>query len=86
MTNRKTNATNHNAADIAPLLAAFRKARAKLVDRFEQLHESDWDESALYPRLKQPTRIADIAFFDPEHDDYHVARIGDLTRLIGQKK
>src|ERR1700682_5183415 len=80
MTNRKTNEANHNAAEIGALLAAFRKERAKLVDRFEQLNESDWGRFALHPRLKQTMRIVDIAFFDAEHDDYHLARIGELIR------
>jgi uncharacterized damage-inducible protein DinB len=80
MTNRRTEEANHNAADMGALLAAFRAERAKLVNRFEQLDEKDWSKAALHPRLKQPMRIVDIAFFDAEHDDYHLARIGELIR------
>ncbi len=80
MANRKTHEAKHNARTIVELLGDFRKERAALMARFEQLDESDWGKSALHPRLKQPMRIVDIAFFDAEHDDYHLARIGELIR------
>ena len=80
MANRKTHEAGHNAADIGALLAAFREERTELVRRFEQLEESDWGKSALHLRLRQPMRIVDLAYFDAEHDDYHLARIGELIR------
>ena len=80
MSNRKTNVADHNAKDIRELLAECRADRAKLVARFEGLAESDWSKSALHPRLQQPMRIVDIAYFDAEHDDYHLGRIGELIR------
>ena len=82
MTNRKTHEANHNAQEIAVLLGEFRADRARLVARFEQLEEADWGKSALHPRLAQPMRIVDIACFDAEHDDYHLARIGELMRVL----
>ncbi len=80
ISNRKTNEAAHNERDLAHLLADFRADRAKLVARFETLREDDWAKSALHPRLKQPMRIVDIAYFDAEHDDYHLGRIGELIR------
>ncbi len=82
MANRKTQEGDHNARDIRELLAAFRSERASLVARFESLSEADWGKSALHPRLKQSMRIVDIAYFDAEHDDYHLGRIGNLIRLF----
>jgi len=82
VTNRKTHEADHNARPIADLLAEFRAERAKLVARFEQLSEADWSKSGVHPRLKQPMRIVDIAYFDAEHDDYHIARIGELIRAF----
>lgn len=82
MSNRKTNDAEHNARNIPELLAEFRADRAKLVARFEGLDESDWGKSAQHPRLKQPMRIVDIAYFDAEHDDYHLGRIGELIRAF----
>ena len=80
MTNQKTHAANHNARDIRDLLSAFRKARTTLVVRHEALDEAEWGKTALHPRLKQPLRVVDLACFVAEHDDYHLARIHELTR------
>jgi len=82
MSNQATQAANHNARPIAELLAAFRADRAKLVARFEGLSDADWARSALHPRLAQPMRIVDIAYFDAEHDDYHLGRIGERIRAL----
>ncbi len=82
MTNRKTHEASHNDAKIDDLLQAFRMARLETVRRLESLDESDWARSALHPRLKQPMRIVDIIYFDSEHDDYHLGRIGELSRLL----
>lgn len=80
MTNRTTNEANHNERDIDDLLAELRLERAGLVTRLEGLDETDWGKSALHPRIKQPMRVVDIAYFDAEHDDYHLARIRELIR------
>lgn len=82
MSNRMTNEAEHNNKDIRELLIEFRFDRAKLVARFDGLAESDWEKSALHPRLQQPIRIVDIAYFDAEHDDYHLGRIGELIRTL----
>lgn len=81
MSNRKTNEASHDETPIEELLAEFKKERAELVERFESIPEKDWGKSALHPRLKQPMRIVDIAYFDSEHDDYHLARIRDLIQF-----
>ena len=80
MKNEKTHAARHNERPISELLAEFRADRANLVTLFESLSESEWGRSALHPRLKQPMRIVDIACFDAEHDDYHMAQIGRRIR------
>lgn len=82
MTNKQSNEADHNARSIIDLLAEFRTERAALVAKFESLEESDWGRSALHPRIQQPMRIVDIAYFDAEHDDYHLARIGELVRIL----
>ena len=83
MSNRATNEANHNLRDIKELLAEFRTEREALVAKFESVDEADWGKSALHPRINQPMRIVDIAYFDSEHDDYHLARIGELVRAFG---
>lgn len=80
MTNAKTNGADHNNTPIAQLVQRFTDERDALVKKFESLDESDWEKSALHPRLNQPMRIVDIAYFDAEHDDYHLSRIRQLIQ------
>ena len=82
MTNRKTTEEAHNDSHISDLLAAFREERGGLVARLEGLDTDDWDKSAMHPRIGQAMRIVDIVYFDSEHDDYHLARIGELVRNL----
>lgn len=80
MTNERTHQANHNDRKITELLAELRAERGRLVARLEALSQEDWAKSALHPRIKQPMRIVDIVYFDSEHDDYHLARVGELIR------
>jgi len=82
MENRATREADHHARDIGELLSTFRRDRAELVDLIESLSEEDWSRSGVHPRLKTPMRIVDIAYFDAEHDDYHLGRIGELIRAF----
>ena len=66
MSNRKTNEADHNDTDIHALCAKLRSERAKLVAQFDGLGESDWAKASLHPRLNQPMRIVDIAYFTAE--------------------
>ena len=84
MGNQKTNQAHHNQRHLGDLLAEFRHDRACLVAKFESLKPDDWGKSGMHPRLKTPMRIVDVAFFDSEHDDYHLGRIGELLRMWAQ--
>jgi uncharacterized damage-inducible protein DinB len=80
--NRKTHAANHNANSIENILKEFRAERMEFVRRLEEFDESFIERTAIHPRLKQPMRLLDFAFFVAEHDDHHLARIGGLMRLF----
>jgi len=82
MSNQKTHEAHHNDKDIRALCAKLRSERAKLVAQFDRLGESDWAKASLHPRLNQPMRIVDVAYFTAEHDDYHLGRIGELIRAF----
>ncbi|NOT02192.1 MAG: DinB family protein [Phycisphaerales bacterium] len=82
MDNKATHKTDHNGRDIRELLDEFRADRGALVSKLESLDPSDWGKSGIHPRLNQPMRIVDIAYFDSEHDDYHLARISQLKRSL----
>ena len=78
MTNLKTNQANHNSAPISKLLNDFRKARNRFLKHLEALDETELSQSAIHPRLNQPMRIVDMAFFVAEHDDHHLASIKEV--------
>jgi uncharacterized damage-inducible protein DinB len=83
MTNRKTWEANHNARPIADLLGDFRRERESFVARLD-----GWDRNllsliALHPRLNQPMRVVDLAFFTAEHDDHHLTKMTELAKKLG---
>lgn len=83
MSNRKTNEAGHSLRKTADLLAEFRNTRDEFVKKLAAMNEQQVLLSAMHPRLKQPMRIIDIAFFTSEHDDQHLAII---RRIINSKR
>ena len=85
LSNRKTHEANHNARELAGILAEFRAARLGLLDRVGKFQPSLFACSKLHPRLKQPMRLVDHLYFVAEHDDHHLARIWEMVagRSIG---
>lgn len=82
LTNRKTEEARHNERPMAAMLAAFRRERTRTVERLEGWAPDRFARTALHPRLKTPMRVVDMLFFQAEHDDHHLARIGELVRLL----
>ena len=80
--NRRTSDANHNAANLADLLAAFRRERESIVSRLERYDERFIIRTSLHPRLEQPMRVLDHVQFVAEHDDHHLATITALLRAI----
>lgn len=76
--NRKTHEANHNARDLREILAEFRAARSRLVDRLESFEPAVFGRSMLHPRLKQSMRLVDHLYFAAEHDDHHLERIREM--------
>jgi hypothetical protein len=84
MSNRKTYEASHNEVSVNTILTAFRAARHELVDRLEGLDAEIFARSALHPRLNVRMRLVDMLFFQAEHDDYHLARISELKKLLAK--
>jgi uncharacterized damage-inducible protein DinB len=78
LTNRKTDEANHNTRDLNELLAEFRAARTRLLDRLAGLQAAAFGRTKLHPRLKQPMRLVDHLYFAAEHDDHHLAKIWEM--------
>jgi uncharacterized damage-inducible protein DinB len=78
--NRRTYEANHNARLLTEILADFRAARMRLVDRLAQLDPALYSRTMLHPRLQQPMRLVDHLYFVAEHDDHHLAKIWELIQ------
>jgi hypothetical protein len=78
LTNRKTHEANHNRRELIEILADFRGARFRLLDRVGTFEPALFSRSLVHPRLKQPMRLVDHLYFVAEHDDHHLARIWEL--------
>ena len=80
--NRKTHTARHNEQELTRLLAGFRHARMDTVARLDPIDSDTVKRSALHPRLRQPMTVVDLFFFVAEHDDHHLARIGEIVRTL----
>jgi uncharacterized damage-inducible protein DinB len=78
LSNRKTHEANHNSRSLIEILAEFRAARLRLVDRVGKFEPALFARSMLHPRLRQPMRLVDHLYFVAEHDDHHLARIWEM--------
>ena len=85
MSNRKTYDANHNDVPADTILKAFRTARQEIVNRLERFDDEIFARAALHPRLNVPMRLVDMLFFQAEHDDYHLARISELKKLLATR-
>jgi len=79
--NRKTHEANHNAQELAEILAGFRTARLRLMERLWAFEPDVFARASLHPRLKQPMRLVDHLYFVAEHDDHHLAKIWELIDM-----
>ena len=68
----------HNDTEISFIVATFRIARERQVQRLVVLPPDDFARSAWHARLKVQMRLVDHLLFVAEHDDHHLARIWEL--------
>ncbi len=85
LSNRKTYDASHNEVPAATILSAFRTSRHDIVDRLESFDAEVFARAALHPRLQVQMRLVDMLFFQAEHDDYHLARISELKKLLAKQ-
>ncbi|MBV8391474.1 MAG: hypothetical protein JO080_16830 [Mucilaginibacter sp.] len=63
-------------------MSDFRSIRERTIALIENLDEEIIYKSALHPRLKTPMRTMDLFLFVAEHDDYHLARVTELVKIL----
>ncbi|MBA3913490.1 MAG: DinB family protein [Acidobacteriales bacterium] len=80
LSNRNTDEANHNASPLTSILADFRAARARLLQRVREDTPELFGRTKLHPRLQQPMRLVDHLYFVAEHDDHHLARIWEMIQ------
>jgi uncharacterized damage-inducible protein DinB len=85
MTNRKTWEAHHNDRSLNDLLAAFRRERLLFVARLDAWDPDLLALTARHPRLHQPMRVLDMAYFTAEHDDHHLAKMTELARKLSKE-
>ncbi len=80
--NNKTNLANHNSRNTKDLVQEFSDIRSVLVSNLEKLTEKEVFKSSIHPRLNTPMRIMDLFLFVAEHDDYHLATITEIHKIL----
>ena len=82
--NKATFEAGFNSMGISMLLEKFSTERKQTLLLFNNVKEEDKIKESLHPRLKQPMRIIDQAYFAAEHDEHHLKSIQDIIRLCNQ--
>ena len=78
LSGKQTDSVDFNTKPIAEILTTFREGRAKLLATLDAADRDLAARVAHHPRLDQPMRWVDQAFFAAEHDDQHLAAISEL--------
>jgi uncharacterized damage-inducible protein DinB len=79
--NTQTDLAKHNEKSIERLLHNFKEIRQKTMLLIENIPEELVFKSALHPRLKTPMRTMDLFLFVAEHDDHHLAKITEISKI-----
>jgi len=79
--NNRTSFAGHNDTALEELLQRFRQVRATTIALLAAIDEKTVFKSSLHPRLKTPMRTMDLFLFVADHDDHHLARITELSKL-----
>ena len=77
--NKATTEAGFNKNAVTALLERFveeRKATLLLLNNIDVL---DGSRTSMHPRLQQPMRIIDLAYFVAEHDDHHMTMIRSIS-------
>ena len=78
LSGQKTHDSDFNSQTISEILNKFQERRQVFIGKLEKIDASIFERSAYHPRLKKQMRLCDMLYFQAEHDDYHIKRIGEL--------
>jgi DinB family protein len=78
MTNRATEAAQHNSLSLDRVVGRFRATRAAILARLDPLGPEAFVRVARHPRLDVAMRLVDLVYLQAEHDDYHLTSISEI--------
>ena len=73
---------DYNSQSVTAVLEYFAKTRMENINRYKTLSESDCTKTSLHPRLNVLMSPVDLAYFDAEHDDHHLVKIGEIKTAM----
>ena len=80
LNNMATTDAGFNAFSMEELLQRFVMEREKTMGLLDQIDALDLERTSLHPRLKQPMRVIDLAYFVAEHDEHHILIIKETGK------
>ncbi|HEY1212418.1 MAG TPA: DinB family protein [Bryobacteraceae bacterium] len=80
LNNTATTEAGFNMVPIGNLLARFAAERQETLRLLDRIDALDVERTSLHPRLKQPMRVIDLAYFVAEHDDHHIGIVKTLCQ------
>ncbi|MCS3802174.1 DinB family protein [Niastella sp. OAS944] len=78
LNNSATSEAGFNKLSITELIQRFAVERRQTLVLLDSINISGHTNTSLHPRMQQPMRIIDIAYFTAEHDDHHMGVIGEI--------
>lgn len=78
LNNSATSEAGFNKLSITELLQRFAEERRQTLALLDSININEHSNTSLHPRMQQPMRIIDIAYFTAEHDDHHMGVIGEI--------
>lgn len=73
---------HYNDMSIHEIIEEFSSNRQGNVERLRSLTDAQLVMTSVHPRLKVAMSPVDLAWFDAEHDDHHLARITSILSSI----
>ena len=84
LVNTATFEAGFNDWHITILLEKFTTERNQTLSLLDSIKKEDKVKTSLHPRLNQPMRIIDLAYFVAEHDEHHLKPIGEISGLFNK--
>jgi uncharacterized damage-inducible protein DinB len=72
----------YNKQAILKVIEHFMENRTSNLNAYRALDANELEKKSVHPRLKVSMTPVDLAWFDAEHDDHHLVRIGEIISVL----